>query len=805
MKNFLLLSYRNILKQKISSIINIIGLAIGFAGFIIIGLYVYDEMKFDKFHENKSNIFRLTGHMVGDKDPFVCFPAPLYTRLGDEHPEIEKIVRIFSFPGDYIFYEGEAFQENGIIFADPAFFDVFSFELEKGSLQSFSENPSSMILSKTAALKYFGDDDPIGKGLKYNGQDFVVAGIIKDIPRNSFMQFDVLINFDAFSIIHSFMASSWQAWSSQFFFLMKDDFDPQPLVDRFLPFFLPESGENPMGLELKLQNLQQIYLGPKYTFDIIPGTRGNMQAFRIFSVSAVFILLLACFNYINLVTAKSSLRAREVGIRKVLGADRKQLVVYFLLESLLICSIAMLLGLFMVEVSLPYFSQIAGKDISLLHIPILQLLFYLLLLLLVVSFFSGIHPAFILSSYNPVIVLKGSALYISQQLKGNFLPKLRLRQLLIVLQFAMSIALVSASIILYKQILYSQANAGFEKDSLLVIQNYAHPNMTKAFLEFRNQMLQHPYISNVSSAAYLPTNHMGNIGSLRQPQQTREDAVKTLLAPVDFDFFQTLGARLLWGRWFEKDRASDSLDAVILNQAAARALGLENEPDIWLTGFFDGRNRRVVGIVEDIRFESSHNLVKPTAFFVTYIPTYYPSGAFQLMVRYNNIKNEELVKAAKTSWHNSAGPNSIFEYYFMDQRYDNLYYEENQISSVSRVFTFLAIIIALLGLTGTTIYILEARKKELGVRRVLGASQFRMAYMISREFGLLVLLSIMIAVPVAYHFMSGWLDTFVYRIGLGPEAFIISGLGALLLALAIVNFILGMQSRENPVNALKYE
>jgi putative ABC transport system permease protein len=806
MKKFFLLTYRNLLKQKVSSVVNIAGLAIGLASFILIGLYVYDEFQFDEFHQNKDNVYRLTGNLFNKDVTATYFPALLYDKLEDGFPEIDKIVRIHCLWKASVWYEETRFREAAMIFVDSEFFDVFCFGLEKGSLESFHENPYAVILPRATANRYFGDDDPIGKVLNLHGGDYIVTGILKDIPRNSHLQFDLVFNFQALNNINPFLMRTWGNYSSSFYLLVKDGTDTELLGEKILPYFLPESGENIDGKRIRLQNLRNIYLGSSDLVEILPGPRGSKSAFRIFSVSALFILLLACFNYINLTTAKSSLRAREVGIRKVMGAGKKQLIFFFLMESFVICSIAMLFSLLIVEVSLPYFSQIAGKEISFLHVQPLELVLFLLMILIGVSFLSGIYPAFVLSAFNPVVVLKGSALFISQQLKGNFMPKLRFRQLLIVLQFAMAVGLVSSSMILYKQIKFSLSNSGFQKDQLLVFINSAFPNNTQSFFEFKNQMNQYPFVSEISSGGYIPSNSLGNRGNLHHLDQTKEEASQIYFAPVDYDYFKALGVNLIWGRWFDQQRPSDTLDAVILNQTAARLLGIENGQEEWFTGFWDGNNKKVIGVVEDVRFESSHFAIKPSAFFPTFVPRYYPSGALYIMVRFdNNIQADKLVQLVESTWQDVAGQNAFFEYFFMDQTYDNLYKRETQIASVSWIFTFLAIFIALLGLMGTTIYIMEARKKELGIRKVLGASQFRLAVMISREFIILVILALIIAWPITYHFMSGWLDTFVYRIEPGMEFFIISGTGAIILALSIINIITFKQARENPVNSLRFE
>lgn len=808
-RNFLKLTFRNLLRQKFSSFVNIVGLALGFACFIVIGLYVYDETRYDLFHEKGDRIYRLHNNTFNPDRVMTNAPALFYEPLTEGLPEAEAVARLLNpYGGAGIAYGDRMFIEHDVIFVDGDFFQIFDYPLKRGDLETFLTDPHHVLITGKMAEKYFGDEDPIGKTLRYKGfLDVVVTGILEDIPRRSHLQFSMVGNFELRRQINPFIFETWGNYSSQFYLLLRPDADPALAEDKILTLFgdARNIDYSERDAYFRLQPLHDIYLGSGDIETLMPVQSGSPSTVAIFSVSALLILLLACFNYVNLSTAKSTIRAREVGMRKVLGASRGKLIRYFLSESFLVALLAMFLGIGLVEMAFPLFSDITGKslDFSLaepgLFIPAL------LVLLLLVALVSGLYPAFVMSAYQPVQVLKGSTLMVGRQLKNGLGFGLRFRQLLIILQFAISIALVSGSLILYAQTKHALTNTGFDRDALIVVKNHWAQGMIDTYDRMRTDLLQYPFVKGVSAGLHVPGEHIGNQGYLRQPDQTAQDAQPIVFATVDYGYFEALGASMAEGRDFDVHITSDSTEAVILNASAARLLGLTDPVGTQLTGFWDGTpQKRVIGVVEDIHFQSVHRSVQPTAFIICIPCQNYPNAAYQILVRLNTGSFTEPMRAVQEAW-DAHGTGNPLDYFFMNEHYENLYRKELQAAAAARLFTILAVIIAVMGLLGTTVYIMEARKKEFGIRKVLGASLTGIVKMVSLEFSLLILLSNLIAWPVTWYFMSRWLDNFVYRIDISPWFFVIAGLAGWIIALLTVNSLGINQAKENPIESLKYE
>jgi putative ABC transport system permease protein len=808
-RNFFKLTLRNLLKQRFSSFVNIVGLAMGFACFIVIGLYVYDENRYDLFHEKGDRVYRLYNNTFNPERLLSYAPALFYEPLLEGLPEAEAVTRLINpYGGAPVSYEEKMFMEHGVIFVDPSFFDIFDFPLQRGDLEGFYADPHNILITNEIAEKYFGSENPIGQTLRYKGfLDMVVAGILDDIPRHSHLQFDIVGNFELRRQINPFIFETWGNYSSKFYLLLRPDADPSLTEDNVLTLFGEARGVDYRERDafMRLQPLHDIYLGSGEIETLMPIESGSPSTVAIFSVSALLILLLACFNYVNLTTAKSTIRAREVGMRKVLGASRGKLIRYFLAESFLVALLAMVLGIGLVELSFPLFSDITGKSLSFSLVEPRLFFPALAVLLILVTLVSGVYPAFVMSGYHPVQVLKGSAMMVGRQLKSGLGFGLRFRQVLIVLQFAISIGLVSGSLILYAQTKHALTNAGFERDSLVVVKNQWGQGMINAYTRIRTDLLQYSFVQGVSAGLHVPGEHIGNQGYLRQPDQTNDEAQLLVFATVDFGYFEVLGAKMAEGRDFNVGLASDSTEAVILNEAAARLLGLTDPVGTQLTGFWDETpQKRVIGVVEDIHFQSVHRAVQPTAFIICIPCQKYPNASRNVMVRLNTSSFTEPMQAIQQAW-DTHGPSSSLEYFFMDVRYENLYKKELQAAAAARLFTILAVFIAVMGLLGTTIYIMEARKKEFGIRKVLGASLTRIIRMVSLEFSLLILLSNLIAWPLTWYFMSRWLDTFVYRIDISLWYFAIAGMVGWVIALVTVNSLGIHQARENLVESLKYE
>ncbi len=808
--NHLKVLYRCLFRQKFSSIINILGLALGIGSFILIAIFVYSESQFDRFHERGENIYRLTGNTFNPNSHAAIVPLPFYSIIKDNVPGIEEVVRVQGafMPPDLV--AGDvSISQPGVLFIDPEFMTVFSFGLVSGNLDAFADDPNSILISREVASRFFGDEDPVGQIIRYyDAFPLVVRGVLDEVPEYSHLQYSALINIEFQRSFSPGQFESWGSHTTTFYMLVQEGADIHMLEDKLLALYGEATNiDFSDGLRhFHLQPLRNVYLGSgEISSPTVPVLAGNQSAIYIFSISAVLILLLACLNYVNLASATSTMRAREVGIRKVLGAGHGSLVRKYLGESLLVVSVSLLIGIALVELVFPYFSDFTGRDIGFFSVPPALLIVSLAFLLFFVTIMSGMYPAFVISRFQPVTVLKGSAALISRQLQGRSGPNFRFRQLLIIFQFAISTGLIISSLIMYNQTSHALMHSGFERESLLVLRNHANERMTQRYQAIRADLEQYSFITGVSSGTHVPTQSLGYMTRLWEPHLSLEESRLVYLTYVDFGYFETLGARVSSGRLFDMRNATDSIETVVLNRTAANDLGIREADGTLLTGFGDQTPKRVIGIVEDIHFRSVHEKINPKAFYIQHTRQIQPPASYQILVRYDTKNLSEVTSAIEMAWQKHGPEGEPPNFFFMDSHYENLYRHELQTGKVALIFTFLAILIAALGLLGTTVYVMEARKKELGIRKVLGATTLRLSGMISREFTLLIILANVIAWPLTFYFMASWLDQFAYRIEITIWMFILAGLMSLLLALGIVNGLVFKQAVQNPIEALKYE
>ena len=804
------LVFRQMLRQKFSAFVNILGLSIGIGGFIIIAIYVYDESRYDRFHEHEAHIYRVTSNLFNPDILSVQLPARFYDHLAADLPEVKKVTRLFSSGVEYDLEHEDRVARVRDVHADPDFLEMFSFTLLSGSKEDFATNPRAVFLTEDTARQLFGEEDPIGKQVSYEEGGFtlgfLVSGIIQNVPKHSHLQFDVVYNIAYLREYNQDMFESWGNHSSAFYLMLRDDANVAEMPSKLQELYGAVHHEGFLRdiYSFGLQPLRDVYLGSANLRSFFPIESGSRSTIYIFSVSALLILLLACLNYINLSSAKSAMRSREVGVRKVLGAHKGKLVRSFLTESFIVSGIALLVGVMLAELFIPGFNRISGNDIRMsdgwpgllpLVIPGLWI---------VVSVLSGTYPAFVLSRYNPVHVLKGHTFVQGKKQQGG--SGLRFRQVLIVVQFAISIGLIASSFILYQQIRHSMRHTGFDQESVIVVHNPMTAQMRQVYQVFQHEMQQYPWVTHVSAGTHAPADWIGNQGRLRQPHLSDEDARRIYFSPVDFGYFEALGANMRAGRTLDMAFPRDSVESVILNETAARSLGVMDSIGIVLQGFWDAHDRKqLIGIVEDIHYRSVHEEVLPMAFFVLHELIYQPPASYKILVRFNSRDLNEVVRAIELAWDNATIGSDQPHWYFLDERYAGLYRSELQAASLSRVMTVLAILIAAMGLIGTTFYVMESRRKEFGVRKVLGASLANLSGMVSREFALLILLSCLIAWPLSYYFMDRWLDNFAYSISLTPWYFVISGVIGLILALGVINILALQQSRKNILDSLRHE
>ncbi len=802
--------FRRLFRQKFSSLINILGLSVGIASFLLISLYVYDEYQYDRFHKNGEQIFRLSGNTFNPNSMASIMPLRFYPYIKERVPEAEAVVRTQAPFRDPSLERGDnSLIQPDVLFADPELLSVFCFDLIQGSVEEFAADHNGVLIGREVAKKLFDDEYPVGETIMYNGAlPLVVRGILDDIPKHSHLQFSVLIHFEFLRSLNTFAFETWGNYSTTYYMLVQENADIPALESKLLNLFAEAQNVDYSDgtRHFYLQPLHDIYLGSALiSSPTVPVLAGNQRAIHLFSLSAILILLLACFNYVNLASAKSTSRAREVGVRKVLGAGKKGLIRYFLFDSLLVTFISLALGMLMVEIALPYFSDFSGKDLAFISMPPHLLIIYLLLILTGVTLFSGLYPSMVVARFNPLATLKGSPTMISRNLNNPSGSGFRLRQLLIVLQFAISIGLVICSVVMYQQNSHVLKHNGFDSESLVVVRNITDRQITQRYNAFRTEMGQYPYVRQISAGTHVPTQSLGYMSRVMKPGQSVGEGKPVYMTYVDFGYFETLGARISSGRSFDRQNATDSTDVVIINRTAANDLGITEADGTMLRGLGSDNPKRLIGIVEDIHFRSVQEKVRSKAFFIHFDFQYQPPASFHMMIKYDNDDVAEVTQAIQTAWRNHAPEDAVLDYFFMDERYQSLYREEMQTSQVARIFTFLAILIAAMGLMGTTVYVMEARKKEFGIRKVLGASTARLSRMVSGEFSLLILIANIISWPTAFYFMSRWLDHFAYRIEISIWVFMIAGLLGLLMTLIIVNSLALNQAGKNPVEVLKYE
>lgn len=799
LRNYLTVALRNLRKHPGYTFINITGLAIGITCCLLILLYVRDELSYDRFHPNAEQVYRIVVHgKVADAEfNAPVAPYPMGPTLKQEFPEVIEMTRAALYSGAQAVRKGDLrFIEERIFFADSTFFRVLPFPLLVGDADQVLDDPQAIVLTETMARKYFGDEDPVGKTLIMGDTtEFRVTGIAADVPSNSHMHFDMVGSLESQQI---FGSDQWLANNYVTYLVLPEGYDPADLEDKLPALF--EKYAAPQLLQLmgvtfdqmeqegsylryNLQALTDIHLRSHLEFEIEPN--GNIVYVYIFSAIAVFILLIACINFMNLATARSAGRAREVGVRKVLGSHRRLIVLQFLAESTLLAFIALLLSVILVAVLLPSFNDLAGKAITFGSIEILQTIPLLIVAVLLVGALAGMYPAFFLSAFKPVLVLKGGP---RTGAKGSWL-----RATLVVFQFAISIALIVSTIVVQNQLRYIQNKSlGFDKEHIVVINRAdALGNQQEAF---KQEVLSNPNIVRASYSTAFPGNPVGRSGFLTEGE-TEGHVMSPVL--VDHDYIETIGLTVVEGRAFSRDFPSDTA-AFVLNEAAVKEVN-------WMDGAVGKRlivpgqgPINVIGVVRDFHYASLHQAINPLLLALSNAPL----PRLAVRIRPENISGTLAFLEGKWT---SFVPNQPFTYTFLDETFGGMYRAEEQLSGIFGTFALLAIVIACLGLFGLASFMAEQRTKEIGVRKAMGASVSQIVVLFSKEFGKLVLIAFVIAAPVSYLFMNKWLEDFAYRMAISWWTFLLAGAAALVIAWVTVGYQSFKAANTDPVTSLRYE
>ena len=799
-KNYFKTAWRNIRKNKLFSTINILGLSIGIATCFIIMLYVQDELSYDRFNDKADRIYRIAfkANINGGKILEGNVMPPVAAVLKNDYPEVEEATRLNLNGDTKITYNNKTFKESKLAIVDSNFFSVFTLPFIKGSSKTALMEPHNIVLTKDMAHKYFNTEEPIGKLLKIDNEVFKVTGVIDNIPANSHFHFDFFVPLSDLPYARD---PSWMSSGMFTYIVLKKGYDYKKLETKFpgmVEKYMGPQIQRQMGVSLSqfktkgnelgfiLQPLTSIHLYSETNFELEPG--GNGSYVYIFGAIAIFMLAVACINFINLSTAGASKRAKEVGVRKVAGSGKRQLISQFLSESILITLFALIIAFVLIEIALPAFNNISGKHLSFNVKPMLAFI----ALGLLVGIIAGIYPAFYLSSFKPIAVLKGKL--------TNNNKSFGLRSSLVVFQFFISVALIISTIVVYQQMKFIQnKKLGYDKEQIITLPNsYA---LGKNEQVYKEEMLKDSRIVNATASSYKPAGPSNNNNALAYPEGHDNQLMKTVEYHVDENYIPTFGMQMAAGRNFSKDFATDSL-GMIINESAAKAFGWGTLNAVGKTIIRQNSDKgtnipfHVVGVVKDFNFKSLHEAISPL------LMTLQPEGGLIFKIKTTDVAG--LLATMKKQW-DSYNTDEPFTYTFMDDLFNKTYSAEQKTGTILNIFSLLIIFVACLGLFGLATYTAEQRTKEIGIRKVLGASVIQVTQMLSKEFIRLVLIASLIAFPAAWWAMNKWLQSFAYRINISWWVFVVAGFAALLIALATVSFQAIKAAIANPVKSLRTE
>ena len=783
-KNYFKTTLRNLKRHKGYSFINITGLALGIACTILILLWVQDELSYDRFNKSADQIYRVVKYSDygGDILHVALTPGPLARAMKEELPEVLKATA-FDFAGGIARYKDRLFSDVKVASVEPNFFEIFSYPLIMGDPETALSDKNSIIITKRLAERIFGSEDPMGKVLNFNKTyDYEVTGIMEDIPRNSHLQFECVIPFKKLEEFGR-SVNNWKPNSFYTYIMLRKGVSEKEFNKKILNFkreHYPDCRDF-----LYLQPLTKIHLYSDLGYDI--SGHGDIKYVIIFSLVAGFVLLIACINFMNLTTARSGNRAKEVGLRKVVGATRKGLILQFFSESVMMSFIALILAVLMVSLLLPFFNELSGKQLNLNTHGNISILCGLLMITLVTGLFSGSYPALLLSSFHPVKVLKGT-------LKAGAKSSL-FRKILVVTQFTLSVFLIISTLVVSSQLHYIRTmKLGFEKQHLIYT-NIPFEYETK-YESLKNELLKNAEITNVTRMRSFPTSdHVNSYSDLSWEGKNPEYKYLFCIHDVGYDFFKTFGMTMAEGRSFSRELQTDE-GAYILNEKAVEVMGIQNPVGKM---FAEGeRSGQIIGVVRNFHFKSLKKQIEPLVFR---LPLHHARIVF-IKVSSTNVINT--LRNVEKIWKKYVPDNPI-DFRFLDDDYDRLYRSESRMGTLFGYFTLLAIFIAGLGLFGLASFMAQQRTKEIGIRKALGASVSRIFILLSREFLILIVISNTVAWPFAYYFMKNWLQNFSYHTDIKLIAFMVSFVLSIIVTLLTVSYQSFKAALANPVDSLRYE
>ncbi len=809
LKNYLTIAFRNLTKHKFYSLLNIVGLSVGLCSFILITQYVLDELSYDQYNTDLHRIYRMDFKgVIGDSQFNTALAsAPTAKTMLTDYPEVEDAFRFRGTGNWFIRRKGgeESFKEEKAIYADANFFTFFSIPLLSGDPDNCLKNPNTIVMSEKLASKIFGDDNPVGQSVILdNKEQFEVTGVFQEIPDNSHFHYDLMLSMESREESRS---PVWMSFNFTTYLKLKPGSDPAlleakfpdlirkyigPEIKKFMGMDLDQFKSSGNQAEFSLFPLADIHLKSNKLGELEPN--GDITYVYLFSAIALFILILACINFMNLSTARSANRAKEVGIRKVMGAYKSHLIKQFLSEAFLITFISTLIATGMALLTLPLFNELASKSIATEDLLTGSFFLMATLIAVIVGLLAGSYPAFYLSGFRPIAVLKGK-LNLGTKSSG-------IRSTLVVLQFTVSIMMIIGTAIVFDQLNYIQTKKlGFNKNRILMVQDAWL--LGDKVQSFKNELLADSRITNGTIASFLPVGTTNNNNVWFPGTSPSNDQTYVFHNyRIDHDYLETLGMELVEGRNFSKEFQTDST-AILINEAAAKQLGFDQPVGEKLSTYGGNSDTpeiityKVIGVVKDFHFTSLRENIAPLIFQLGKARGY-------VSIKIDGERIPEVIESVKSKW-NEFAPGQPFSYSFLDDRFNAMYKAEQQIGNIFSVFAFLAIFIACLGLYGLASFTTEQKTKEIGIRKVLGASISSIVILLSREFIKLVAISFVISSGLTFYFMKDWLEDFAYRTNLNPGTFLLAGL----LALVIAWLTMGIQSyraaRMNPANSLRDE
>jgi putative ABC transport system permease protein len=800
-KNYLKIAYRNIIKQKAYSIINILGLALGLTACILVGLYIWQDLHYDDYHNKGDRIYRIS---VATQTPQGTFPmaetpALLAPTLKQKYPEIDTIARVYFPDRDLVSSDDKKFYEEDLIFADDGFFNIFTHKFLQGDADLALKDKNSIVITKSAAQRYFGSQNPIGKTLNFNNRlELQVTGVIDEVPVNSHFTFDMVGTYS--SLVDLPEGNYLEQWGATFgsytYVLLQPESDPVQFGEKIAPF-LNETMKVIEGVykSFTLQPISSIHLNSKLEGEINPNS--SVTYLVILGAIAFFILILACINFINLTTARAVKRAREIGVRKVFGAVKQQLVRQFLGESILITMIALACALVMVELFEPSFNKLIGTELTYTFFSNTYILAVIFLSAMMVGVLSGLYPAFVLTHFQPVQVMKGTMH--SSRSGSSFL-----RKFLVLLQYSISLILIIFTIIINQQIGFMRNfDMGFDQEEVIVLKTPERMSYNSETIKAELEVI--PGVIQTSTSLGVPVMGSG-FGTNLTPDLEHEDIeFMVSVRMIDHSFLDLYGIKLLAGNTLSELGEVDFTTKTLVNETTVKKLGFTSNEEAlghnYTIGLSDGVKRfapEIVGVVQDFHFNSLHEEVSPLLFM------YWPYLFEEISIKISPNNVPATIKDIKSIWEKFY-PVHPFDFSFLDEKIDSMYKAEERSFKVISTFSVLAIFIACLGLLGLTFYTTEQRRKEIGIRKVLGASIPNIINKISSEFLKIVAIANLIAWPVSYYAMDKWLSSFPYKVGINFTVYLAAGIITLLISFLTIGYTVFRSAMANPIESIRYE